>query len=295
MLEATGEDKFYYLQDHLGSPIRLLGDKENDTPLAYDEFGVPVIGMGGNSGNPFGFTGYQVDYVSGLYYAQARYYEPKVARFGAEDPIGNGVNWYTYCENNPVVFIDPLGLADGPANQDANQRAAAVLYNDSTLTPKTTNYWEQDNASDGLGLHQGVDLVSGTKSTVDLHSITAGTVVYAKNDHPKADGSGTYSLLIVKTNDPTNIQKSVYVRYLHLNILESLEKDKVLSMGDLIGTESNLGTVNLHTHIEITYSSLLNAAPNWIGNTITTLDPTKFFDIWMPFINDNPATGGDGC
>jgi len=28
-----------------------------------------------------------------------------------EDPIQNGLNWYTYCNNNPLMLIDPFGLA----------------------------------------------------------------------------------------------------------------------------------------------------------------------------------------
>ena len=28
----------------------------------------------------------------------------------SEDPIGDGLNWYTYCGNNPITFIDPFGL-----------------------------------------------------------------------------------------------------------------------------------------------------------------------------------------
>ena len=30
---------------------------------------------------------------------------------GSEDPIRDGLNWYTYCAGNPIRFIDPWGLA----------------------------------------------------------------------------------------------------------------------------------------------------------------------------------------
>ena len=32
----------------------------------------------------------------------------------SEDPIRAGLNWYTYCNNNPIFFIDPLGLIPTP-------------------------------------------------------------------------------------------------------------------------------------------------------------------------------------
>jgi hypothetical protein len=39
-----------------------------------------------------------------------RYYDPTLGRFLSRDPIKDGRNWYTYCENNPVPFVDPNGL-----------------------------------------------------------------------------------------------------------------------------------------------------------------------------------------
>jgi RHS repeat-associated protein len=108
LISANGEDTFYYLQDHLGSPIRLLGE-EQDSAIAYDEFGVPLAGEGKYINQPFGFTGYQTDDVTGLYYAQARYYAPQLGRFGAEDLLHISNNWYDYCGGNPIAFFDPTG------------------------------------------------------------------------------------------------------------------------------------------------------------------------------------------
>ena len=110
LLSASGESSFHYLQDHLGSPIRLMGESESDT-LAYDEFGVPLVGAGKNIHQPFGFTGYQMDEVSGLYYAQARYFSAENARFISEDYVRDGVNWYVHCENNSIAYYDPDGCA----------------------------------------------------------------------------------------------------------------------------------------------------------------------------------------
>jgi RHS repeat-associated protein len=58
------------------------------------------------------YTGRRFDNESGLYYYRARYYWPTIGRFLQTDPIGyaDGINWYTYVGNNPLVFIDPFGL-----------------------------------------------------------------------------------------------------------------------------------------------------------------------------------------
>ncbi len=70
---------------------------------------------------------------NGFYYMRARYYDPEVGRFISEDPIGFGggdVNLYVYVKNNPIMFVDPSGLAVGdwwdlPANYGRAQKIGA--------------------------------------------------------------------------------------------------------------------------------------------------------------------------
>jgi RHS repeat-associated protein len=43
---------------------------------------------------------------------RARYYDPTLGRFVSEDPIDfeGGINFYSYVENSPLDFVDPLGF-----------------------------------------------------------------------------------------------------------------------------------------------------------------------------------------
>ena len=68
--DATGLQ--YYLQDDLGSPIR-LADAGGGViqSYGYDEFGQDLYGNGGMI-QPFGFTGYEPDAIAGTAFAQAR-------------------------------------------------------------------------------------------------------------------------------------------------------------------------------------------------------------------------------
>jgi len=48
--------------------------------------------------------------VVGLYYYNARWYDPELGRFITEDPAKDGLNWYTYVRNNPLKYTDPTGM-----------------------------------------------------------------------------------------------------------------------------------------------------------------------------------------
>lgn len=68
--------------------------------------------------NPFRYRGYYYDEETGLYYLNARYYDPEIGRFISPDSLNylspesiNGLNIYAYCKNNPVMHIDPSGKA----------------------------------------------------------------------------------------------------------------------------------------------------------------------------------------
>lgn len=117
---AVMEDKWqklhYYMQDELGSPLRVLYGNGNGDIYGYDEFGREISCQGnyGRQGEkqPFGYIGYRYDAISQTYFAQAREYQPEFGRFMAEDiKSGNRTvpktrNRYGYCWNNPLGMVD---------------------------------------------------------------------------------------------------------------------------------------------------------------------------------------------
>ncbi len=118
---------YYYLQDELGSPMYMTGtDGVAVSSYAFDDFGRnidPRTGKqrkhdyttNGNIIQPFAFTGYQEDEVSGLKFAQARFYDASTGRFQSEDNVKGFItapftlNHYGYCWGNPVGLVDNDG------------------------------------------------------------------------------------------------------------------------------------------------------------------------------------------
>ena len=83
-----------------------------------------------------GYAGQYHDAETGFVYLRARYYNPAIGRFINEDPIRDGLNWYVYCGNNPVRFVDPSGLNYG--GKQRYQNAAEAAYNIGMVGVKTT-------------------------------------------------------------------------------------------------------------------------------------------------------------
>ncbi len=111
--DSLGKVAEAYFYDVYGN-VRVVYDPAGPGSDWYKSSGTSGINFGNFSlcGNPYYFTARQLDRESGLYYYRARHYSPNIGRFLQTDPIGygDGLNWYAYCGNNPIMFADPLGL-----------------------------------------------------------------------------------------------------------------------------------------------------------------------------------------
>ena len=118
------------ISDHLGSP-RIVIDTTTGTivqQIEYDEFG--NIETDTNPGfQPFGFAGGIYDQDTGLTRFGARDYDAYTGRWSSKDPIrfaGGDTNLYGYVLNDPINFIDPLGLELTTAQQFVVSAASAT-------------------------------------------------------------------------------------------------------------------------------------------------------------------------
>ncbi|KVJ80761.1 RHS repeat-associated core domain-containing protein [Klebsiella aerogenes] len=111
--EAGRKESWHYHCDPNGAPIRL-------TSLQGEIVWSEKTGVWGEKGevyadrisNPLRFQGQYFDAETGLHYNRHRYYDPEIAGFISQDPIGlaGGLNVYQYAPN-PLGWVDPWGLA----------------------------------------------------------------------------------------------------------------------------------------------------------------------------------------
>ncbi len=109
----------------------------------YSPFGEVWQGEKANDTNNFRYAGEYHDSETGSIYLRARYYNPSTGRFITVDPIKDGTNWYVYCSNNPIMFVDPWGLK---IIIKGTEEEVEAIFNDlSTLTDDTLSLKPVEN------------------------------------------------------------------------------------------------------------------------------------------------------
>lgn len=105
-----------YLKDQQGSTTNIVN--ENGTLSAaydYSDFGETTEITESGFDNQVCYTGGIYDDETGLYYLNARYYDPELGRFISQDTYRGmpeeSDQWhlYAYCANNPINYVDPSG------------------------------------------------------------------------------------------------------------------------------------------------------------------------------------------
>ena len=111
----------YYITDHLGSTRKVVDSNNNvKETINYYPFGSEMrmqdpAQMAGETWQPYRFTSKELDNQNGLnwYDFGARWFDiAGVPMWTSVDPLAEkyyNVSPYAYCNNNPVMFIDPDG------------------------------------------------------------------------------------------------------------------------------------------------------------------------------------------
>ena len=113
---TEGEKYYFYNKDMRESTTNLLNvEGKSEVAYEYTNFSETEINGDENFYNEICYTGGIYDKKTGLYYLNARYYNPEDGRFITEDTYRgeftdlSSLHLYTYCVNNPIAYTDPSG------------------------------------------------------------------------------------------------------------------------------------------------------------------------------------------
>ncbi|WP_224753628.1 RHS repeat-associated core domain-containing protein [Paenibacillus terricola] len=188
-----GTDLYYYLYNGHADVTALVNTAgEIKASYYYDAFGV-VLESTGTISNPIRYAGYQYDQESALYYLNARYYDPKIARFLSEDTYRGqmddplSLNLYTYVNNEPIMYTDPTGHTtikqgqSGDAIKAIQEKLVKAGYDVSTdgkFGPKTAAAVKQFQKD--MGIKADGVVGNQTLSILGAASTTANAPDYVK-------------------------------------------------------------------------------------------------------------------
>ena len=147
--------------DERGSVIAVTNDAGTVIAInSYDEYGVPAASNVGR----FQYAGAEWLEDVGLYYMRNRMYSPTFGRFLQPDPegYGDGLNRYSYVNNDPINSVDPLGLQSDPIYEPSHCQQC----ND-------TISWGDD--SDLIIAHTSSPVTEDTSPGFDLSAFQAAT------------------------------------------------------------------------------------------------------------------------
>jgi RHS repeat-associated protein len=236
----------------------------------------------GTYSNRWKFNGKELDNDTGLYYYEARYYDPSLSMWMSVDPLAEkfpGWSPYNYTLNNPINLVDPDGRAPCPPG---------VICDDPVLNPQISNDngGKNNNRIGSSRGHKGTDILAskgrkiktalgGTVTVINNHKSDEYTG-YRRKGVRKSPTTGLGNTVIIETtleNDYTYTNskgkeftlkkgETLFMKYSHLDFgIEELD-GQTIEAGTVIGEGGATGNAGLfkgiwgideeywHVHIE---------------------------------------------
>lgn len=149
--DEQNQQSFFRTNQH--GDVSSITDTEGNllTNYQYDAYGNIISDILENDTNPFAYCGEYLDKETGLIYLRNRYYDPEVGRFITQDPIKDGLNWYSYCGGNPVIFVDPWGLKWIPLRETVENAGGTVTYKGEGSATVSVNGYDNLTFNSGDG------------------------------------------------------------------------------------------------------------------------------------------------
>ena len=254
--QYTQNGREYFSSDEIGTILGATDDygslKES---YSYDAFGTPLAAFGSKSSSEvritaenqstqsYGYAGKPYDFATGLYDYGFRDYSPTVARFTTVDPIRDGSNWFSYCNGDPVNFVDLWGFA--PRNMSPENREVYM----NTIS----RYQNYVNNSNEMGIPDNYDC--------------ADTMTYLYGQGTTATSLGNLSGNLTHNGNPIGA-----------NIINIQSSDFFPSQTNNITfySDKNFNNPNVEVGTVLAWQGPgVNGGAGWIGHTATVVDVSR--------------------
>ena len=248
---AVSAFEYYFFEKNLQGDIVAVYNATGTKLVAYtyDAWGnvTTTYYNGGASTaaqyNGFRYRGYYYDSETGLYYLNSRYYDPATGRFiNADGYISTGqglagFNMYSYCNNNPILYVDGTGNLP-------------IVENDDTYYPEA--FCEYLNAFGYKKLEQNVAAFNAETISEYLNGAGSGMSYAEYEAHKIANICTGYSGQQLGTEFG-----SMY------DLFFSNFYSNVYSSGDYIGDLLGFGSISLNSTTSM--SQAFGFTLTWVG------------------------------
>ena len=238
----------YYSTELLGSVRFSTGSSGSvKSSYTYDAYGALLEGELSGASN-YGYLGKQKDPTTNFYNYGYRDYKPATARFTTIDPIRDGSNWFTYCNGDPVNFVDLLGLETSDKKVILNKQEKNTLDAGLLILPieegkftVTDSFGKRTpvviDGKKGKDFHNGTDFAA--LKGVPIRAVASGEV----KDKGYNSIFGNY--LEIRHSETTT------TFYAHMDSVK-VNKGDYVKGGETIGTVGSTGfSTGPHLHYEL--------------------------------------------
>ena len=171
---------YLYNKDIQGSTSSLVKeDGSADATYQYTDFGETTIQGDDQAKNEVCYTGGIYDQSTGLYYLNARYYNPEDGRFMTEDSYRGEImnpetgHLYVYCANNPMNYVDPSGHFTA-----AMYTVIKLVLVGGAVAYVSYSSWKNHSSKTK---YAGRKIISKTKVSVWLTAGVVDRIIYSKS------------------------------------------------------------------------------------------------------------------
>ncbi len=213
---------FYFHKDHLGSST-VMTDSNGiswEERTEYMPFGAMRIHEGADL-SAYKFTDQELDAETGLYNYGARLYDPVIGRFICADIIipdlynPQSLNRYSYCLNNPLIYVDPNGQnyggygdADTADSAETGPGGSSDTSGDGGYTDVNNN---SNNSMDGLSDPSSSDDGNETSNSETTSSLSNEEDESDKSSKDKSKADKLQSVMEEKLPDEDRIKEGMVV------------------------------------------------------------------------------------